>query len=121
MKKPSIKKNAKSGPKGKVHAVSWVEDNGNVHPECGYQSWTGDYWGHKIQRIYGWERTDEPVTCKTCLRVMGEIKNFTVTRKEAAIIRTVLESSTRFNFLEHDRALKAVRKWDLSEKDGGYE
>jgi len=116
------KKNARSsGPKGKVHAIAWLEDNGVVHPECGYrssyQAWIGDEYGYK------WERTDDPVTCKNCLRVIEEVKFFQVTRTEAAAVRTVLEA-TKIHLASSDKllvkALKTVRKWDLESKDGKY-
>jgi len=116
---PTKKKGARSSPNGKVHAVNWYEDNGEVHVECGYRSWRGELagdWGNK------WERTYDPVTCKTCLRVVGEIKYFTVTRAEAAAIRTILDKSKRYARYHNDysAALKAVRKWDLEIKDGEF-
>jgi len=109
-------KNAIS-PAGTVHVVSYKEKvrDGSlrVYSECNYKGWRGDYWGNK------WALTDKPVTCKTCLRMLGHIQTFTINREEAMAIRNIVESVKRDTWpFDLKLAQKTVRKWRLNRAAG---
>ena len=75
-------KNVKStSGKGKVHKVvhadqysgAVIEDSSTVHKDYGHRARWCDRW-HKVDKHFTesfflkWKRTDEPITCRTCLR-----------------------------------------------------
>lgn len=57
---------------GVVHCMESVPSfpRGGFSPLCNCYSGWG--WGWKTWRAFGWVKTDEPATCKHCLRKAGK-------------------------------------------------